>query len=88
MAALNAAACGEEAADNTGDVLTDVECLRVIDTDTLHAETETANAREHHCLSFGKPVLQNILQLRYYAYDGTLGKTAVTTCLCRDFLTS
>ena len=86
VAALNAAACGKEAADNTGDVLADVERLRVIDTDTLHTEAETAYAREHYCLSFSKPVLQNILQLRYHAYDGTLGNTAVTTCLCRDFI--
>ncbi|MBR1389520.1 MAG: hypothetical protein IJ569_07860 [Prevotella sp.] len=38
MASGDAAAGGEETADDTGDVTTDVEVLRIVDTDTLYAK--------------------------------------------------
>lgn len=51
VAALDAAACREKAADDAGDVLADVEVLWVIDTNTLHAEAEPSDAVEDHRLS-------------------------------------
>ena len=71
MSALNATACGEEAADDAGDVTADVEFLRVIDTNTLYAQAETPDAVKHHGLAFGKFLFQQILQLRRHADDRT-----------------
>lgn len=51
MTALNAAASGEEAANDSGDVLAYVEGLGIIHTDALHAEAETADARKYHSLA-------------------------------------
>ena len=61
MAALDAAACGEEAADDAGDVATDVERLGIIDTDAFHPETEAADARKDDGLAVGQSFLENVL---------------------------
>ena len=79
VTALNATACGEETADITSDVTTDVECLRVIDTDTLYPKTETADTGEDNGLPVRQSVLEDLLQLRYHTDDRTLGKTTVPT---------
>lgn len=52
MAALDAAACRQEAADEAGDVLADVEVLRIIHTNALHAQAETADAGQDDRLPF------------------------------------
>ena len=57
VAALDATACGEEAADDAGDVTADVELLRIIDTYTLYAKTETTDSVEHYGLTLGQPFL-------------------------------
>lgn len=51
VTALDATAWGEETADDAGDVATDVELLRVVDTGALHTKAETADAWEDHRLA-------------------------------------
>ena len=82
VAALNAAACGQESTDNTGNVAADVKLLRVINAYALHTETESTDTRKNDRLTFRQPVFQDFLQFRYYTDDGTLGETAVTTGFC------
>ena len=45
MATLDATTGREETTDDAGDMTTDVECLRIIHTDTLHTKTETSYSR-------------------------------------------
>ena len=52
VAALDATAGGKEAADDASDMTADVEGLGIVDTDALHTQTETADAREDNCMSF------------------------------------
>ena len=52
MTSLDAAASGEEAADDTSDVSRDIELLRIIDTYTFHAKAESADAWEDNRLPF------------------------------------
>ena len=85
MTSLDATASGEETANDTGDVLADVEGLRIVHTDALHTKTETADAREYHRLAFPQFLLQNILKFRYDTDDRTLREAAVTTGLFGDF---
>jgi hypothetical protein len=86
VATLDATASGEETADDTGDVLSDVEVLGIVHTDALHTETETADAREHHRLTLPQFLLQNILKFRHNTYHSTLCKTTITTSLFGDFI--
>jgi hypothetical protein len=81
VTAGDAATCREEAADNAGDVVADVELLRIIDTYTLHAKTETADARENHRLAIRELFLEKILQFCDDTDDRTLRETAVATGL-------
>ena len=52
VTALNTTTSGKEAADDTGDVATDIEVLWVIDTDTLYTQAETTDAWKNYSLSF------------------------------------
>ncbi len=61
VATLNATTGGEEAANDTGDMVADVECLRIVHADALYTKTETTYAREHHRLAFSEFLFQNIL---------------------------
>ena len=61
MAALDTTASREEAANDSGDVLSDVERLGIIHTDALHTEIETSDARKYHRLTFPQFLFQNIL---------------------------
>ena len=81
MAILNATACGEEPTNETGDVTTDIEVLRIIYTDTLHTETETANTGKYHRMAVPEFLFQNILKLRHDTNDRTFRETTVTTRL-------
>lgn len=69
VAALNATAGGEETADDPGNVLADVELLRIIYTDALHAEAETSDARKDHRLTLPQFLFQDVLQFRHHADD-------------------
>ena len=71
-ATLNATTGGEETTDDTSDVATDVELLRILYSYTLYTKTETANARKNYCLAFGQTLLQDVLQFGNYALDGSL----------------
>ena len=88
MTPLNAAPSRKEATDNARDMLTDVECFRVIHTDALHPETETTDARKDHRLPFGKFLLQDILQFCDHADHSTFRESTVTACLSRDLVES
>jgi hypothetical protein len=81
MAPLNTAACWQEFANDTGDVMTDVEGLWIINTDALYTEAETTNAREDHRLTIREFFLQYVLQLCDYAEDSTFREPAVTASL-------
>ena len=52
VTALNTTTSGKEAADDASDVATDIEVLRVIDTDTLYTQAETTDTRQDYRLSF------------------------------------
>ena len=67
MPALDAAPCGQKAADDAGDVTADVECLRVVDTYAFHAQAETAYAGQDHGLALAEPLFENVLQFCHYA---------------------
>ena len=77
----DAAAGGEEAADDAGDVTTDVEVLGIVDTDTLYAKAEPADAGEHDGMTLAEPLPENLLKFRCHTDDGALRKAAVTTSL-------
>ena len=77
MSALDATACGEEATDDAGDVVADVKIFRIVDTYTLHAKAETADARKYDCLTFRQPVLEDVLKFCYHHDHRSLGATAV-----------
>ena len=51
MTALTAASSGKEIGYKSRDVMADIEIFRIIDTDTLNMQTETANARENNSLA-------------------------------------
>ena len=86
MSARDAATCGEKAADDTRDVASDVKVLRVIDTDTLHAEAETADAWKDDRLAFRQTVFQNVLKFCDHHDDRTLGTAAVPTGFLCNFI--
>ena len=86
MSACYAATCGEEAADDTRDVASNVQVLRVIDPDTLHAEAETADAWKDDRLAFRQPMLENVLKFGDYHHDRTLGTAAVPTGFLSNFI--
>ena len=81
MTTLNTAACWQEFADDTGDVITDVEGLWIIHANTFHTEAETTNARKDHRLTIREFFLQYVLQLCDYADDSTFREPAVTASL-------
>ena len=86
MSALDAAACGQETADDTGDVTRDVKVLGIVDTDTLHAKAEAADAWKDDRLTFRQPMLEDVLQFGDHHDDRSLGTAAVTTGFLRNFL--
>ena len=57
-AVLHAAAGREEAADDTSDMTSKVEILRVFNTNTLHTKTETANTRKDDRLTICQLILE------------------------------
>ena len=61
MVTLGATAGRQETTDDAGDVMPDVECLRTVHTDALYTQAETADAWEHHRLTVGKPMFQDVL---------------------------
>lgn len=86
MAALHATAGREEATDDAGDVVAETEVLGTVHTDTLHTETETADAGKDHRMAVGKVLLQQMLQLRDDTRDGALGETALATGLSSNLV--
>ena len=62
MAPLDTATGREETAYDACDVTTDVERLRIIDTDALYPKAETSDAWKNNGLTFRKPMLQDILK--------------------------
>ena len=86
MAILDATASREETADDAGDVTTDVELVRIIHADALHAKAESANAWEDNCLPFGQPMLQDVLKFGYYHHNRSLGTSAVPTGFLGNFI--
>ena len=84
--ARNAAAGGQETADDTGDVTRDVKVLGIVDTDTLHAKAEAADAWKDDRLTFRQPMLEDVLQFGDHHDDRSLGTAAVTTGFLRNFL--
>ena len=86
MAILDAAAGREETADDAGDVTPDVELVRIIHADALHAKAESANAWEDNCLSFGQPMLQDVLKFGDYHHNRSLGTSAVPAGFLGNFI--
>ena len=75
VAALDAAAGREKTADDAGDVASDVEVLRVFDTDALHTEAEAANAGKDDGLAFTEFLLHDVLDLGGNTHHRALRKT-------------
>jgi len=86
VAALDVATGGEEAADDAGDVVTDVECLGGINTDTLHTKAETADARKDDGLAVAQFLLHDILNLSGDSDNGTFGEATIATGFCGYFV--
>ena len=86
VAALDAAPCGQETADDTGDVTRDVKVLGIVDTDTLHAKAETADAWKDDRLTFRQPMLEDVLQFGDHHDDRSLGTAAFVYKTGRFFL--
>ena len=61
MAALDATASGEEAADDAGNMAANIEILGIIDTDALHTQAEATNARQHNGLAVAQFLLHGVL---------------------------
>ena len=81
VAAVDAAAGGEETADDAGDVVTDVEVFRVVHANAFHAKAEAADTGKDDGLAVAEPLFEDILQLSHYADHRALCKSAVATCL-------
>ena len=86
MAVLHAATSGEEAADDAGDVTSKIEFLRVLNTNTLHTKTETANTGKDDRLTICQLILEKFLQFRNHTNNGSFRETAVATSLCCDLI--
>ena len=79
VAALDAAAGREEAADDAGDVASDVEVLLVFDTDALHTQAEAADAGKDDRLALTQFLLHEVLDLGGDTYHSALRETTVAT---------
>ena len=79
MAPLDTASSRQEAAHDARDVTTDVERLRIIDTDALYPKTETSDAWKNDGLTFRKPMLQDVLKFCYHTIHGPFRESAVAT---------
>ena len=83
---LNATTGGEETTDDTGNMSSDIELLRILYSYTFYTKAETANARKNYRLPIGQTLLKNVLQFGDNSYDIAIFKTAVSTGFCCDFI--
>ena len=86
VSALDAAAGGKEATDDASDVVADIECLWVVDTDTFHTEAETTDTGEHHSLALTQFLFEHVLKFRDDTRDGAFRETTVSANLLTDFV--
>ena len=79
VASLDTTTSRQEATHDARDVTTDVERLRIINTDALYPKTETSDAWKNNGQTFRKPMLQDVLKFCYHTIHGPFRESAVAT---------